>query len=100
MALIVGNEFDGKIDIWIRGEDTKGLLGIIRCEIEHIHETLNRPMVAERMPCICPKCKSSTDPYFYNYHDLRNLLRENVRNTRCMKSQRRYPLMSCWAHMG
>ena len=85
-ALIECNEFNDKIDIWIRGEDKKGMLGIIRCDIEHIHETLNRPVAAERMPCICSECKSSTEPHFYNYHDLRTLLRKNVRSTRCMKS--------------
>ncbi|MHB0946390.1 MAG: leucine-rich repeat domain-containing protein [Sedimentisphaerales bacterium] len=85
-ALIEGNEFEGKIDIWIRGEDKKGLLGIIRCDIEYIHETLNRPVMAERIPCICSECKNSTNPHFYNYHDLRTLLRKNIRDTRCMKS--------------
>ena len=85
-ARIESNEFEGKIDIWIRGEDKKGMLAIIRCDIEHIHETLNRPVVAERIPCICSKCENSTEPHFYNYHDLRTLLRKNVRSTRCMKS--------------
>jgi small GTP-binding protein len=85
-ALIESNEFDGKIDVWIKGEDKKEMLGIIRCDIEHIHETLNKPKVDERMPCICSECKINTNSHFYNYHDLRTLLRKNVRHTRCMKS--------------
>ncbi len=91
-ALIESNEFDEKIDIWINGEDKKGLLSIIRCDIQHIHETLNKPVVFERMPCICSECKETTKPYFYNYQDLRTLLRKNIQNIRCMKSAIEIPI--------
>jgi len=85
-ALIEGNEFEGKIDIWISGEDKKGMLEIIRCDIEHIHETLNRPVVAERMPCICGKCRGSTEPYFHKYSDLMNAIRKGKQEIECKVS--------------
>ena len=91
-AFIDVNEFDGKIDIWINGEDKKGMLGIIRCDIEQIHQTLNNPMVNERIPCMCTECINNLSPHFYNYHEMQTLLSKNVADTRCMKSAESMPI--------
>ena len=86
-SLIECNEFDGRIDIKIEGEDTKGMLAIIRSEIHCIHETLNCPQVTEKMSCVCSECRiNSNNPFFYKFHELRVLRNKQVSSVRCMIS--------------
>jgi len=85
-AVVISERLSRKIRVWIRGEDKKGLLAIIRHDIDYIHETLNRPDVKEMLPCICGECKGSTEPHFFSFSDLMKLRRKGVRHMQCTKS--------------
>jgi hypothetical protein len=69
-ALIVSERLHRKIRIWISGKKRKELLAIIRREIDYIHKTLNYPDVKEMIPCICSKCATAEQTYFYDYQTL------------------------------
>lgn len=70
-ALIVNNKLDRSITVRIRGYNKKGLLSIIRREIDYIHKSLNEPTVKEMVPCCCTDCSSKENPHFYDYKTLK-----------------------------
>ena len=86
-ALVISERLNRKITLWIKGDDKKELLAIIRCEMDYIHQTLNQPDVKQMLPCICPQCRQNTiDPYFHNFLDIKNALQKGVRQIQCLKS--------------
>jgi len=70
-ALIVAEPLKRRIRCQIRGEDKRGMLAVIRREIEFIHRSLNNPEVVEEVPCTCPECVRSSEPYMHSFEDLR-----------------------------
>jgi small GTP-binding protein len=85
-ALIISEPLDRKIKIWINGKEKKGLLAIIKREIDYIHQTLNKPDVKEMLPCICSECKNSENPYFHNYQDLTKAISKGKKEIECKNS--------------
>jgi len=85
-ALVVSEQLNRKIRIWVRGENRKELLAIIRREIDYIHETLNKPDVKQMIPCICKECKQNPEPYFHNYEDLLKAKQKGKRQIECKES--------------
>ena len=86
-ALVISEPLNRKIRIWVKGEDRKELLAIIRREIDHIHGTLNDPNIKEMLPCICNTCKQNTQPNFYEFDILKGRLKNNVREIYCDTGQ-------------
>jgi len=85
-ALVLSEQLNRKISIWVRGENRKDLLAIIRREIDYIHETLNKPAVKQMIPCICRECKQNPEPYFHDYYDLIIAKQKDKRQIECKKS--------------
>ncbi|MHC4477446.1 MAG: COR domain-containing protein [Planctomycetota bacterium] len=85
-ALIVSDTYGRKISIRVRGEDKKGLLAIIRREIDYIHNTLNNPDVDEMVPCNCSTCKDAEEPYYFKLERIKTRLRTGKRTLDCGKS--------------
>ena len=70
VAEIIADPMNRRIKIKIEGGDKKRALNTIRREIDHIHETLNRPDVAEMLPCNCDVCAQSETPRLFSYREL------------------------------
>ncbi|MGE5342868.1 MAG: COR domain-containing protein [Candidatus Omnitrophota bacterium] len=87
-ALVMSDSAQKRIRISVSGNNNTQLMGVIRSHFDHIHETLNMKKekhVFEEVPCNCPECSQSNDPYFYKYNVLQRLLTIN-RNAFCEKS--------------
>jgi small GTP-binding protein len=69
-ALVINERLNRRISIRVRGDNRKGLMAIIRREIDYIHKTLNNPDVKEMIPCICSECERAEQPFFYDYKTL------------------------------
>lgn len=85
-AMVVADRISKRVQIWIRGRDPREMLAVIREQIDHIHETLNRPAVEEMLPCICDECRQSPEPYFHNFADLKTASWKGKTESQCKKS--------------
>ncbi|UCH98273.1 MAG: leucine-rich repeat domain-containing protein [Candidatus Aminicenantes bacterium] len=76
-ALVVSDRLNREIKISVIGSCKRELLGIIRNELEHIHETLNmhkNKQYDEMIPCRCGPClepRRPGTPYAYKYEMLK-----------------------------
>ncbi|MDQ1355192.1 MAG: Roc protein [Acidobacteriota bacterium] len=87
-ALVVSDSAQRRIRISVSGNNNTQLMGVIRSHFDHIHETLNMKKeehVFEEVPCICPKCRASGKPHFYEYSFLQKLIVKN-KDVTCVKS--------------
>ena len=85
-ALLISDQMNKSIKIWVRGKTKKELLAFIGKEIDEINTTLNNPKVFQMLPCICSECKISPDPYLWDYSILKKALSKNRRNLPCEHS--------------
>lgn len=76
-ALVTSDQYSRKIQIWIKGENKAFLLEILRNELESIHNTLNYPNVAEKIPCNCYQCDGSHTPHLFNYNFVKEVAVSN-----------------------
>lgn len=75
------------IEVWVRGEDRKTLLGIIRRHFDYIHTPLSGNLELDEMvPCVCARCRSDADPHFYPYAMLVEASRKGVEALQCQRS--------------
>ncbi|GAB3750042.1 COR domain-containing protein [Spirosoma pomorum] len=82
-ALIIGNQIDRKIKIFVYGDDKESLLGIIRREFSIVLSSIKLIRDVdyfEMVPCICKICKNDEHPYFYKFSVLK-LFQKNKRVT-------------------
>ena len=96
-AQVICEPLDRRIVISIRGRDKKGLLAIIRKEIQGIHEALNNPEVNEILSCICGKCQTMIEPHEFDYRTLIEALDNNQYDLQCIKS---YKMVSILGLLG
>jgi internalin A len=82
-AIIKCDPFAKIISVRIVGFDSKGLLAIIRKEIESIHGTLNDPKFEERIPCICLSCIKSEDSSFHLYSKIKKFIHMRKKTIEC-----------------
>jgi internalin A len=85
-ALIISDPIKRKISIWIRGDERKEMLYLIRDEIDQIHETLNFPAFKAMYPCICSECKTSDAPHFFDSSVLVKFMLKEKLTAECQKS--------------
>jgi len=85
-ALIISEPLNRKIRIWIKGDEAKELLFLIRLEIEDIHETLNFPDVKQMYPCNCEECTVSQNPFFFASDMLVKLTLKEIDTVQCQNS--------------
>ncbi|MCU4175220.1 COR domain-containing protein [Carboxylicivirga sp. N1Y90] len=85
-AEIISHQFDKKLKIRIKGKNKKGLLSIIRRELENIHKTQNYPDVTEMIPCTCDDCKTSDNPFFHSNDKLIKAKRKKKFKVQCQNS--------------
>lgn len=82
-GLIVCDPFSKNISITISGTNPKGLLAIIRKDIESIHATLNNPKYEERIPCICDICSRNTKSTFHLYSKIKRFIDIGKHSIQC-----------------
>ena len=85
-ALVISDQFNRKIQIWIDGLDKKETLSILREKIDYIHKTLNYPTVREMVKCICSECDDNQNPFFYEYVTLKNFYFKGKKEIPCSRS--------------
>jgi hypothetical protein len=87
-ALVISDSAQKRIRVSVSGPDNTQLMGVIRSNFDHIHETLNMKKeehVFEEVPCTCSTCLTSGKPNFYKYNLLQKMMEKN-RDAFCEKS--------------
>ncbi len=84
-ALVREDYFNRRITIRLRGENKKDLLADVRETFEDIHKSFNKLVVEELLSCVCPKCKSSSEPYFFSHKTLESHLSKGITQVICEK---------------
>lgn len=97
-ALIIKSD-SRVIELWIRGADKTGLLGIIRREIDHMHSSFSNLQVREMVPCICSTCAGLLEPHFYSYDTLLEA-QKKVSEIQCQISFRPVPIAQLLTGVG
>ena len=85
-ALVINEPLNRKLRIWIKGDEAKELLFLVRTEIEKIHDSLNNPEVRQMYPCNCPECVDSIEPYFYDSEMLVKFRMKKFTSVQCQNS--------------
>lgn len=84
-ALVISDQFSRKIQIWVVGQNKGLLLEVIRKELQHINDTLNYPLVPEKIPCNCQMCEKSLSPHLFSYEFVRKAA-NTFKTIHCEKS--------------
>ena len=70
-ALVREDRARSRIVIRLEGSDLRGLLAIVRREVEEIHASFGPKLpVEEKVPCNCETCTQRDEPYFYAFKNL------------------------------
>lgn len=72
-----------QIEIKISGSYKKEFATIIVDTIENLNSEYPTLKVGKLVPCICEECAKSSDPHFYNYHDLKVRLEKGKTTIEC-----------------
>ncbi|MFC2146554.1 COR domain-containing protein [Acidobacteriota bacterium] len=94
-ALVVSELLNRKMKISVTGSCKSELLAIIRNDFDHIHQTLNMEKnknYHELIPCVCPMCRESESPHFFQYEVLKRWLSKNKNHAPCLKSDDDVPI--------
>ncbi|MCB9090446.1 MAG: leucine-rich repeat domain-containing protein [Calditrichae bacterium] len=65
-ALVINSD-NRIIEVWLRGENRKTLLAMIRRHMDYIHSPFSNLKVDEMVRCICATCSNAKTPYFFSY---------------------------------
>jgi len=88
-ALVMGHPLKRKVEISAVGYSKNELLSIIRRDFDHIHKTLNMlksDHYTEYIQCHCSQCSFSTEPFLFNYTEIKNPQTPNIPTIQCHKS--------------
>ena len=85
-AMIRERYFERKITVQLEGENKRGFLEVIRKTLHEIHNSFNNLQVEEMLSCNCPKCLSSTSPYFHKYGSLKRYAANGRKTITCDNS--------------
>ena len=79
-----GNE----IEIRARGPENKALLSVLATELEALNDTFKglKGKVEKWVPCICPKCRATTDPDMFRQKELVERKGKHKLTIECRKS--------------
>lgn len=69
-AEVIEHYQDRQIHIRLRGSDKRGLLAVIMHEMEEIHQSYPGLKYDALVPCNCPDCSQTSEPYFFAYETL------------------------------
>jgi GTPase SAR1 family protein len=61
-----------KISVRVAGGDTRGLLAIVDDQLERIHRSFPTLKYEKYLPCNCPVCQKSIDPYAFPLSELKD----------------------------
>jgi internalin A len=86
-AEIIEDYSKKEIRIRVAGKQRKSLLAIIRRELGKIHKSFNRLDYQEMIPCNCPVCDRTQDPYAYPLDDLESFLDNKNWEIQCRKGR-------------
>ncbi len=85
-ALVREERLQKRIIVRLEGGDRRGLLAIVRREIEQIHDSFGPELrVAEKIPCNCATCVMVAEPHFYSHEQLQSRLESGKYTTDCDK---------------
>ncbi|MEM7130968.1 MAG: COR domain-containing protein [Chloroflexota bacterium] len=74
-ALVREERARNRIVIRLEGSDRRGLLAIVRQQVEEIHATFGSKLqVHEKVPCSCESCARLSEPHFYLFKSLQSRL--------------------------
>jgi hypothetical protein len=90
-ARIMADALARKVRIAVAGRDTKGMLAIIRREMDHIHRTLNNPDLRQMFPCNCSQCAQG-EPFLFDYQRVLKYCEGKVDKIRCDDSLIEVPI--------
>ena len=74
-AVIVEDYADRKIVVRVAGADARGLLAIVDDQLERIHRSFPSLKYEKFLPCRCPVCTKSTEPYSFALKELEDFAR-------------------------
>ena len=72
-----------EIKIRLSGANKRGFLEIITDKLDEIHGSYHRLKVKKLIPCNCPACKNSQNPYFYEFNKLRERIANRKQTIEC-----------------
>jgi len=84
-ALIVKTD-NRKIVVWLKGDERKTLLAMIRRHFDYIHRSFTNLEVKALLPCLCIECHKNHQPFFYPYQNLLNAQKKGSQTIQCQKS--------------
>ena len=85
-AQIIENYSKSEIHVSVSGSYKKPLLERIRYELWKIHQSYERLVYQELIPCNCEQCKGSPQPESYAYELLTKYVRDRRYEIECRKS--------------
>ena len=82
-AEVIEAYYKNEIRIRVSGFPKKDLLTCIRHEFKKIHDSYEKLRYQELIPCNCPACKGSQNPYAYALQKLQERLQNRAYETEC-----------------
>jgi internalin A len=84
-AEVIGYYHKREIKIRVAGMRKNEVMTIVTYELDKIHKTYQRLKYSTLIPCNCPTCKDSQEPYFYPYEELRDFQENGKNEIQCRK---------------
>ena len=74
------------IEIWIKPDDRRALLSIVRRELDRINRSFSNLTVNQMVRCICDECKGNAEPHFFTYEQLLKFRAKKKQTMECSES--------------
>jgi len=78
-----------KIYIRISGKNKRDFMTIITEEFDRINNQYEKMKVEKMIPCNCDKCKTGSEPYFFEYDKLKRRIDNNIYEIECENSYKK-----------
>lgn len=85
-ALVISQEFDRTIKVYISGENKPLLLSVVRQHFDYINQTFSNLQVRNLIPCLCDECRKSKKPYHFDLSTIEKFERKGLKTIQCAKS--------------
>lgn len=88
-----------EIKIQISGDNRKELMTVINYELDKIHAYYPQLKYAQLIPCNCSVCKSSHEPHFYRFNELKKRLGDKRYEIECAISYKMIDILNLLGNM-
>ena len=92
-ALIQGEILQNRINLLIRGQHKKELLGIIKSAFHEIHNSFKNLVCSEEISCDCASRNGRSEPYHFKVKSLNRRIEKGVRTIRCDECLESYNIL-------